>query len=57
MPVSAVVAAVGEVGLMGEVRKVSNLEKRIKEAKKLGYKVASAESGKQIGAAVKKLVG
>ncbi len=56
-PVSPNLAAVGEVGLMGEVRKVTNLDRRIREAKKLGYHVASAESGKLIGAAVKKLVG
>ena len=30
--------AFGEIGLLGEVRRVSNLEKRIKEAKRLGYK-------------------
>lgn len=30
-------ALVGEVGLLGELREVRNLEKRIKEAKKLGY--------------------
>ena len=29
--------AFGEVGLLGEVRKVSQLEKRSKEAKKLGF--------------------
>ncbi|MDO8487972.1 MAG: DNA repair protein RadA [bacterium] len=51
------VAAVGEVGLLGEVRKVSGLDKRVKEAKKLGYKVASAESGKSVSAAIKKLLG
>jgi DNA repair protein RadA/Sms len=50
------IAAVGEVGLLGEVRKVSGLEKRIKEAKKLGYRVASAESGKDVNAAIAKLV-
>ena len=31
------VVAVGEVGLLGELRNVSSLEKRIKEAKKLGF--------------------
>jgi len=31
------VAVVGEVGLLGEIRKVSFLKKRITEAKKLGY--------------------
>lgn len=50
------VAAVGEVGLLGEVRKVGSLDKRIKEAKKLGYRVASAESGKSLSAAIKKLL-
>ncbi len=50
------VAAVGEVGLLGEVRKVGGLEKRVKEAKKLGYRVASAESGKSVSAAIKKLL-
>lgn len=50
------VAAVGEVGLLGEVRKVGGLEKRVKEAKKLGYRVASAESGKSVAAAIGKLL-
>jgi DNA repair protein RadA/Sms len=52
----AEVAAVGEVGLLGEVRKVSELERRVKEAKRLGYKVASAESGKCVEAAIVKLL-
>lgn len=30
--------AFGEIGLLGEVRRISNLEKRIKEAQRLGYK-------------------
>jgi len=47
---------VGEVGLLGEVRKVLGLERRVKEAKKLGYSVASAESGKSVAAAIKKLL-
>lgn len=55
-PMPADIAAVGEVGLLGEVRKISSLEKRIKEAKKLGYRVASAESGKSVSAAIKKLL-
>lgn len=50
------IAAVGEVGLLGEVRKIGGLDKRIKEAKKLGYRVASAESGKSVSAAIKKLL-
>ncbi len=53
---SADVAAVGEVGLLGEVRKVTGLERRVKEAKKLGFRVASAESGKSVEAAIHKLL-
>jgi len=53
---SSDVAAVGEVGLLGEVRKIGGLDKRIKEAKKLGYRVASAESGKSVSMAIKKLL-
>ncbi len=53
---SADVAAVGEVGLLGEVRKVQGLDRRVKEAKKLGYRVASAESGRSVAAALKKLL-
>ena len=50
------VAAVGEVGLLGEVRKVAGLDRRVKEAKKLGYRVAWADSGKDVGAAIRKLL-
>jgi DNA repair protein RadA/Sms len=53
---SADIAAVGEVGLLGEVRKVQGLDRRVKEAKKLGYRVASAESGRSVAAAIKKLL-
>lgn len=55
-PMPSDIAAVGEVGLLGEVRKISSLEKRIKEAKKLGYRVASAESGKSVSSAIEKLL-
>ena len=37
-PVGAQTAVFGEVGLLGEIRKVSFSEKRLREAKKLGYK-------------------
>lgn len=50
------IAAVGEIGLLGEVRKIGSLERRVKEAKKLGYRVASAESGKSVSAAIQKLL-
>jgi DNA repair protein RadA/Sms len=37
-PVSNKLLAVGEVGLLGDIKPVSMQEKRIKEAKRLGYK-------------------
>lgn len=48
--------AIGEVGLLGEIRKVSFLDKRIKEAKGQGYNsVLSAPEFKHIREAVKML--
>ncbi len=37
-PISKDTIAIGEIGLGGEVRSVINLEKRVQEAKKLGFK-------------------
>jgi DNA repair protein RadA/Sms len=37
-PVAADMALIGEVGLSGELRAVSQLEARLKEAAKLGFK-------------------
>lgn len=43
-PVSRSLCAVGEIGLLGELRRVGNLEKRLKEAKRLGYnKIISSQ--------------
>jgi len=40
---------IGEVGLLGELRKINGMEKRIKEAKKLGFKdVISSENFKSL---------
>lgn len=40
---------IGEIGLLGEIRSVSYLEKRIKEAKRLGYKnIISRETHKRV---------
>jgi len=36
-PLPPKTAASGELGLLGEIRRVGNLEKRIKEARKLGF--------------------
>ena len=47
---------IGEVGLSGEIRSVSQLDKRIKEAKKLGFKnVVTPEQVKDIVSAVRAL--
>ncbi len=49
------VAFFGEVGLNGEIRRVSHSEKRIKEAKRLGYlNVVSPENVKNLNEAVSK---
>ncbi len=46
--------AFGEIGLLGEVRQVSQSEKRVKEAKKLGFKnIISAEQAKTVQALIK----
>ena len=48
--------AFGEVGLLGEIRKVSQMDKRISEAKKLGFKkVVSPNDYKNIADAVSEL--
>ena len=38
MPINADTVVLGEVGLTGEIRSVNLVEKRIKEAEKLGFK-------------------
>ncbi len=38
MPVDSRVVAIGEIGLGGEIRTISQVEKRIAESKKLGFK-------------------
>lgn len=47
-------AYIGEVGLLGEVRNIRNLEKRSKEAKKLGFeKVFSSQNTKNINGLIR----
>ena len=49
LPISHDLIAIGEVGLTGEVRSVNMIEKRIKEAEKLGYKTCIIpESNKKL---------
>ncbi|RJP47397.1 MAG: DNA repair protein RadA [Armatimonadetes bacterium] len=54
-PLSSMVA-LGEIGLLGELKNVSNLDKRIKEAKKFGFeKVLSVKDSKYLDEAVNKI--
>ena len=50
VPISKDLVAIGEIGLTGEVRSVSSVEKRIKEAEKLGFKtcIVPENSKKQL---------
>lgn len=55
--VPAKTVAIGEVGLLGEIRKVSFWEKRVKEAKKLGFpRVIGGGERDGLGAVVKRVV-
>lgn len=48
-PVSPKTVAIGEVGLLGEIRNVIGVERRVKEAKKLGYpRILSPREYKQL---------
>ena len=49
IPISREVVALGEVGLTGEVRTINLIEKRLKEAEKLGFKTCIIpESNKKV---------
>ena len=50
VPISKDLVAIGEIGLTGEVRSVSSVEKSIKEAEKLGFKtcIVPENSKKQL---------
>ena len=48
-PLPVKTAVIGEVGLLGEIRRVSFLEKRLKEAQKLGYsRIISPDKAKTL---------
>ncbi len=54
IPIKDKTALIGEVGLLGELRAVRQLDKRVAEAKKLGYtRVYSSESVRNLSGAVK----
>lgn len=56
-PLPAKSVAVGEVGLLGDVRKVVNHDKRVQEAKRLGYKnVISVNKYPDINKAISRLI-
>jgi DNA repair protein RadA/Sms len=53
-PISENTVIIGEMGLSGELRKVPHLDKRIKEANKMGFKkIVSPEKHKEIISAIK----
>lgn len=53
-PLPPDLVVMGEMGLSGEIRKVTQMEKREKEAKKLGFKtILSPESSKSIAEVIK----
>jgi DNA repair protein RadA/Sms len=39
IPIDKKIVVIGEVGLTGEVRNINMIEKRLREAEKLGYKI------------------
>lgn len=55
-PIPPKTVAIGEVGLLGEIRPVVGMDRRIKEAKKLGYEhIISPKEYQHLTQAVKKL--
>jgi len=57
-PLPEKLLAIGEVGLLGEVREVQSQEKRIKEAKRLGFsKIVTSKEVGYLSQAVKKYLG
>ena len=56
-PLDPSAVAIGEIGLSGEIRHITQLEKREKEAKKLGFsKLVSPSLYKKIAQAIAALV-
>jgi len=56
-PLSQKLCAIGEIGLLGEIRRVGGLEKRIKESKRLGFtKVVSANDSSSLRETVRELL-
>lgn len=56
-PISNKVMALGEVGLLGEIREVMAQEKRMKEARRLGFtQIVSSREARFAGEVIKKLL-
>lgn len=56
-PLVSDTAAVGEVGLLGEVREVTSQKKRVFEAKRLGFKkIVTADEVRAVGEAIRKYI-
>lgn len=56
-PVSGKIVAIGEVGLLGEVREVVAQEKRVKEARRMGFTQAvTSKEFRYLGQAIKSLL-
>lgn len=54
-PLPEDLVAIGEVGLLGEIRGVANLEKRVKEAQRLGFKtIVSSQNHRLLTDVVRK---
>jgi DNA repair protein RadA/Sms len=57
-PLATNICAIGEIGLLGEIRTIGNLEKRVKESKRLGFtQVVSAKENHLLRTAIKGLLG
>ncbi|HEY3268284.1 MAG TPA: DNA repair protein RadA [Armatimonadota bacterium] len=54
IPIDAETLAIGEIGLAGEVRAVQNVEKRLQEAARLGFRraIVPARSARRLGAGI-----
>jgi len=56
-PISGKIVAIGEVGLLGEVREVVAQEKRVKEARRMGFTQAvTSKEFRYLGQAIKSLL-
>lgn len=56
-PVASGTFAVGEVGLLGEIREVVYLERRVKEARRIGFKTpVTKREARTVGEAIRKYI-